>query len=162
MGQNDNLIEDYRNLVTNILLENPTIVEVLSDGKFSLEEADKLMWTHIFPNQYIPDTITKTGSFILYDLSDSVISRVNKTYIEVTLYFWVLTHWDMPKYNHSLRNDILARELRKDFGEKDCFGIAKSHYVSNQIYNSGTNKYTARLLTFRITDWSDKIRYKSL
>ena len=76
MGQNDNLIEDYRNLVTNILLENPTIVEVLSDGKLSLEEADELMWTHIFPNQYIPDTITETGSFILYDLSDSVIKQL--------------------------------------------------------------------------------------
>ena len=43
MGKNDNLIEDYRNLVTNTLLTNPTIVEVLSDGKYSLEEADELM-----------------------------------------------------------------------------------------------------------------------
>ena len=160
MGKNDNLKEDNRNLVTNTLLTNPTIVEVLSDGKYSLEEADELMWTHIFPNQYIPDTITETGSFILYDLSDAVISRVNKTYIDVTLYFWVLTHYKMPKYNNKLRNDILVRELRKDFGEKDCFGIAKAHYVSNSIFNSGTNKYTGRLITFRVTDWSDRIRYK--
>lgn len=160
MGKNDNLIEDYRNLVTNTLLANPTIVEVLSDGEYSLEEADELMWTHIFPNQYIPDTITETGSFILYDLSDAVILRVNKTYIEVTLYFWVLTHYKMPKYKDKLRNDILVRELKKDFGEKDCFGIAKAHYVSNSIFNSGTNKYTGRLVTFRVTDWSDRIRYK--
>ena len=160
MGKNDNLIEDYRNLVTNTLLANPTIVEVLSDGEYSLEEADELMWTHIFPNQYIPDTITETGSFILYDLSDAVISRVNKTYIEVTLYFWVLTHYKMPKYKDKLRNDILVRELKKDFGEIDCFGIAKAHYVSNSIFNSGTNKYTGRLVTFRVTDWSDRIRYK--
>ena len=160
MGKNDNLIEDYRNLVTNTLLANPTIVEVLSDGEYSLEEADELMWTRIFPNQYIPDTITETGSFILYDLSDAVISRVNKTYIEVTLYFWILTHYKMPKYNNKLRNDILVRELRKDFGEKDCFGIAKAHYVSNSIFNSGTNKYTGRLVTFRVTDWSDRIRYR--
>lgn len=160
MGKNDNLIEDYRNLVTNTLLANPTIVEVLSDGEYSLEEADELMWTRIFPNQYIPDTITETGSFILYDLSDAVISRVNKTYIEVTLYFWILTHYKMPKYKDKLRNDILVRELRKDFGEKDCLGIAKFHYVSNSIFNSGTNKYTGRLVTFRVTDWSDRIRYK--
>ena len=160
MGKNDNLIEDYRNLVTNTLLANPTIVEVLSDGEYSLEEADELMWTHIFPNQYIPDTITETGSFILYDLSDAAISRVNKTYIEVTLYFWILTHYKMPKYKDKLRNDILVRELRKDFGEKDCFGIAKAHYVSNSIFNSGANKYTGRLVTFRVTDWSDRIRYK--
>ena len=64
MGQNDNLIEDYRNLVTNILLENPTIVEVLSDGKLSLEEADNLvqntsdedyakMISNIAPYQYM-------------------------------------------------------------------------------------------------------------
>ena len=52
MGQNDNLIEDYRNLVTNILLENPTIVE-FSDIKtfmkdyFSIKSRPLTSWDDV-------------------------------------------------------------------------------------------------------------------
>ena len=113
------------------------------------------------PQQYIPDTITETGSYILYDLDETVLYNrgSNKgTYIELTLYVWILTHKDMPKYGGRLRNDILARELKKLFNETDDMGIGKNHLISNNIFNSPNYKYMGRLLTFKITDWSDKIR----
>ena len=161
MGINDNLIEDYRSVITNTILSNKTIVKVLSNDKLDLESADELLWEHLVPQQYIPDTITETGSYILYDLDETVIYNrgSNKgTYIELTLYVWILTHKDMPKYGGRLRNDILARELKKLFNETDDMGIGKNHLISNNIFNSPNYKYMGRLLTFKITDWSDKIR----
>ena len=161
MGINDNLIEDYRSVITNTILSNETIVKVLSNDKLDLESADELLWEHLVPQQYIPDTITETGSYILYDLDETVLYNrgSNKgTYIELTLYVWILTHKDMPKYGGRLRNDILARELKKLFNETDDMGIGKNHLISNNIFNSPNYKYMGRLLTFKITDWSDKIR----
>ena len=160
-GINDNLIEDYRAVITNTILSNETIVKVLSNDTLDLESADELLWEHLVPQQYIPDTITETGSYILYDLDETVIYNrgSNKgTYIELTLYVWILTHKDMPKYGGRLRNDILARELKKLFNETDDMGIGKNHLISNNIFNSPNYKYMGRLLTFKITDWSDKIR----
>ena len=161
MGINDNLIEDYRSVITNTILSNETIVKVLSNDTLDLESADELLWEHLVPQQYIPDTITETGSYILYDLDETVLYNrgSNKgTYIELTLYVWILTHKDMPKYGGRLRNDILARELKKLFNETDGMGIGKNHLISNNIFNSPNYKYMGRLLTFKITDWSDKIR----
>ena len=161
MGINDNLIEDYRSVITNTILSNETIIKVLSNDKLDLESADELLWEHLVPQQYIPDTITETGSYILYDLDETVLYNrgSNKgTYIELTLYVWILTHKDMPKYGGRLRNDILARELKKLFNETDDMGIGKNHLISNNIFNSPNYKYMGRLLTFKITDWSDKIR----
>ena len=161
MGIDDNLIEDYRSVITNTILSNETIVKVLSNDTLDLESADELLWEHLVPQQYIPDTITETGSYILYDLDETVIYNrgSNKgTYIELTLYVWILTHKDMPKYGGRLRNDILARELKKLFNETDDMGIGKNHLISNNIFNSPNYKYMGRLLTFKITDWSDKIR----
>ena len=161
MGMNDNLIEDYRSVITNTILSNETIVKVLSNDTLDLESADELLWEHLVPQQYIPDTITETGSYILYDLDETVLYNrgSNKgTYIELTLYVWILTHKDMPKYGGRLRNDILARELKKLFNETDGMGIGKNHLISNNIFNSPNYKYMGRLLTFKITDWSDKIR----
>ena len=113
------------------------------------------------PQQYIPDTITETGSYILYDLDETVVYPRNSTkgvYTELTLYIWVLTHKDMPKYKGRLRNDILSRELKAMFNETGGLGIAKNHLIHNSIYNTPNFKYMGRLLTFKITDWSDKVR----
>lgn len=161
MGINDNLIEDYRSVITNTILSNETIVKVLSNDTLDLESADELLWEHLVPQQYVPDTITETGSYILYDMDENVLysrGSVNGTYTELTLYFWVLTHKDMPKYKGRLRNDILSRELKKMFNETDGLGIAKNHLIHNSIYNTPNYKYMGRLLTFKITDWSDKLR----
>ena len=161
MGINDNLIEDYRTVITNTILSNETIVKVLSNDTLDLESADELLWEHLVPQQYIPDTITETGSYILYDMDENVLyskGSAKGTYTELTLYFWVLTHKDMPKYKGRLRNDILSRELKKMFNETDGLGVAKNHLIHNSIFNSSNNKYMGRLLTFKITDWSDKLR----
>lgn len=161
MGINDNLIEDYRSVITNTILSNEIIVKVLSNDTLDLESADELLWEHLIPQQYIPDTITETGSYILYDLAEKVTYSRNSavgTYTEITLYFWVLTHKNMPKYKGRLRNDILIRELKHLFNENTGLGISKNHLVSNDIYNVPNYKYLGRFLTFKITDWSDKIR----
>lgn len=161
MGINDNLIEDYRSVITNTILSNETIVKVLSNDTLDLESADELLWEHLVPQQYIPDTITETGSYILYDMDENVLyskGSTKGTYTELTLYFWVLTHKDMPKYKGRLRNDILSRELKKMFNETDGLGIAKNHLIHNSIYNTPNYKYMGRLLAFKITDWSDKLR----
>ena len=163
MGINDNLIEDYRSVITNTILSNETIVKVLSNDTLDLESADELLWEHLVPQQYIPDTITETGSYILYDMDENVLysrGSTNSTYTELTLYFWILTHKDMPKYKGRLRNDILSRELKKMFNETDGLGIAKNHLIHNSIYNTPNYKYMGRLLTFKITDWSDKVRLR--
>lgn len=47
------------------------------------------------------------------------------------------------------------------FSEKDLLGLANIHFVSNRIQYNISNKYTGRLLTFRVTDWSDKVRLKN-
>ena len=161
MGINDNLIEDYRTVITNTILSNETIVKVLSNDTLDLESADELLWEHLVPQQYIPDTITETGSYILYDMDENVLYSMGSTkgtYTELTLYFWVLTHKDMPKYKGRLRNDILSRELKKMFNETDGLGVAKNHLIHNSIYNTPNYKYMGRLLAFKITDWSDKLR----
>lgn len=165
MGRNDNLIEDYRNIITNILLDDPLIVEVLGNGKIPLDEADVLMdgkQPHIQPHEFLPDIITETGSYIMYDMDEEAVyprNSVKSAYSEVSLYFWVITHRDMTKYKGRLRNDILTRRLKQLFGEQGGLGIAKNHFIYNKIFDPRNNHYMGRVVKFVITDWSDKIRW---
>lgn len=166
MGKNDNLIEDYRNIITNILLSDELIVEILGNGKVPLDEADVLMdgkQPHITPYEFLPDIITETGSYILYDLDEEAIfprNSAKSVYSEVTLYFWVITHRNMPNYKGRLRNDVLSRRLKQLFGEQPGLGISKNHFCYNKLFDVRNNAYMGRVLKFVITDWSDKVRYK--
>lgn len=166
MGKNDNLIEDYRNIITNILLSDPLVVDILGEGKVDLEEADILIdgdEPHITPFEFLPGTLTKTGSYIMYDMDEEVIIPNNSkksVYSEVSLYFWVVTHRNMMRYRGKLRNDLLARELKLMFGESDGLGIAKNHFLYSKIFDVKNNDYAGRVLKFVITDWSDKVRYR--
>lgn len=160
-SKRDNLIEDYRTVVTNTILANETIVDLLSEGRLTVEEPDELLWTHLVPQQYVPETITETGSYILYDIDENVLYSRNSTrstYTELTLYFWIFTHKSSPLYKGRLRNDVLSRELKEMFNEIDNMGIGKNHLLYNKVYNSGNYKYMGRMMAFKITDWSDKIR----
>lgn len=166
MSKNVDLIEDYRNVVTNEILNNKVIVDVLSKGEYTLENADELLWTRVFPNEFDPDTITDTESYIFYDIDESV-SPI-ESYLQMTLYFWVFTHKSIAKYNgdiseskNRLRNDIIVRELKKTFAPKRNMGISKNKFLYNKIYTQSNSKFTARLVAFKIIDFSDKIRYKS-
>ena len=160
---NDNLIEDYRSVITNTILSDETIVRVLSDGELDLEHADDLLWEHLIPQQYVPDTITDTGSYIMYDIDENVTYGRNSTnaiYTELTLYFWLFTHKNMPKYEGRLRNDILSRELKLLFEDRSGLGIAKNHLVYNKVYSGGNNEYMGRLMAFQITDWANDVRLR--
>lgn len=165
MGINDNLIEDYRTVVTNTILSNETIVEVLSNGELDVESADELLWERLIPQQYVPDTVTETGCYIMYDLDENVVfprNSTNSTYTELTLYFWVLTHKDTKPYSYNgrLRNDILSRELKLLFNDTKNMGIGKNHLVFSKVFNSGNYDYMGRYMAFKITDWSDKVRLR--
>lgn len=172
-GKNDNLIEDYRNIITNILLDDPVIVGVLGNDKIPLDESDVLLDgkpPHIQPYEFLPNVLTETGSYIMYDMDEeAVIPRgsANSTYSEVALYFWVVTHRNMARYKGQLReytgrlrNDILSRRLKQLFDDRGGLGIAKNHFLYNKIFDVGNNDYMGRVLKFVITDWSDKVRWR--
>ena len=164
MAKNDNLIEDYRNIITNTLLNNEIIVDILGEGKVDMEEADVLIGgsePHIQAFEFIPNTLTKTGSYIMYDMDEEAafpFGNNKSSYIEVALYMWVVSHRNMMRYKGRLRNDVITRELKKMFGEENGLGIAKNHFVYNKVFDVYNNDYSGRVVKFIITDWSDKIR----
>lgn len=163
MSKNVDLIEDYRNVITNTILNNDIIIDVLRNGD-DVTDPDSMLWERVFPVEFDPDVTTETQSYIFYDMEE-VVNNVS-SYVTLTLYFWVFTHKDIVKYvgdvstsKNRLRNDIIVRELKKTFAPESNLGISKNKLVSNKLCATNNSKYSGRLVVFKITDFSDKIRY---
>lgn len=156
MGRNDNLIEDYRTVISNCLLNSPTIVDILSNGKLTTEDNDELLWDKILPVQFIPSTVTDTETYIFFDIEENADDVT--TYTDGTIIFWIVTHKDLLKYKHKLRLDVLSRTV-KDIMRKDCkLGMSKNHFIYNRLLNGIPDDFTGRIIVFNVTDWCDKVR----
>lgn len=166
---NEDLIEDYRNVITNEILSNEVLVDILSHGTLTTDDADELVWKNVLPQEFDPETITETDSYIFYDINEATSAQVGKNgtgYVTLTLFFWILTHRDVVRYEgnvstskNRLRNDIIVRELKKTFAPVSNLGISKNRLLYNNLFTQTNYKYTGRLLAFKITDFADKIRY---
>lgn len=181
---NDFIVEDYRNVISNLLLSNPLIVGILSNDEYidesdleNLDEADALIDHNLIAQHYIPGVVEETGSYIMYDLDEvPMYPRDSKqnTYTEVHLMFWLVTHRGMAKYKTKIkeepfasarnmfRNDLLAREIKKIFEYKDNLGIAPNHLIYNKTFFPDDKDYYGRVLYFTITDWSNKVRNRAV
>lgn len=166
---NEDLIEDYRNVITNEILSNEVLVDILSHGTLTTDDADELVWKNVLPQEFDPETITETDSYIFYDINEATSTQVGRNgtgYVTLTLFFWILTHRDIVRYEgnvstskNRLRNDIIVRELKKTFAPVSNLGISKNRLLYNNLFTQTNYKYTGRLLAFKITDFADKIRY---
>lgn len=163
MGVNDNLIEDYRNVITNQLLSNKLIVDIIGNGKYgvnneNLISSDDLLWQKVFPSQFVPYTVTDTDTYIFYDIEESA-STTNTSYVTLNIVFWLITHKDFQKYNGKLRLDILSRELKNIMRQNCELGLSKNHFIYNKLLSTGLYDYTGRTIAFSVTDFNDKLRY---
>jgi len=158
LGKNDNLIEDYRTAIADKLLSSPVIVDLLSRGTLIPENSRPLLWKNIIPQQYLPVTDEDTDSYIFYDIDEEII-RGEKTYIELIVYFWTISHKNNAVYKSKMKNDVMVKEIKKIF-QNDCeLGISKNRCIYNRILNTGSDVHTGRCTAFRVIDWSDRIRY---
>ena len=71
------------------LLTNYEIVRLVNDT-VTLENAEALAYTQVFPYEYVPDTVEHGTTYICVDVD--ILESVNKTYLLPTLYVWVFTH----------------------------------------------------------------------
>ena len=95
---------NYKNQLMNDLMTSEQIVCLLNDSEEVRCDPEQLVYSQVFPYEYVPDTIVHGQTFICCDVD---IQRVeSKTFLRPTLYIWVFTHKScVPK---SLRKSMAA------------------------------------------------------
>lgn len=81
---------DYKNRLMDDLLTSKRIITLLSDDCKTIRSPESLVYSQVFPYEYIPETVTHGHTFICCEVE---IQRVSsKTYLTPALYVWVFTH----------------------------------------------------------------------
>lgn len=142
---------DYKNKLMEDLLTNEAIVKLL-DGNTNLNDAKKLAYTHVFPYEYIPDTVEHAKTFVCFDVD--VQESINKTFLLPTLYIWVFSHKSklhLPE--GGVQTDKLVSEIAKAINGSRFYGLGELDLYSVRRFAPVTD-YQGKVMTFHAKEFN--------
>ena len=142
---------DYKNKLMEDLLTNPEIVKLLDDS-VKLKDAKQLAYTHVFPYEYIPDTVEEAKTFICFDVD--VQESINKTFLLPTLYIWVFSHKSKLRLlEGGVQTDKLASEIAKAINGSRFYGLGELDLYSVKRFAPVTD-YQGKVMTFHAKEFN--------
>lgn len=142
---------DYKNKLMEDLLTNPEIVKLL-DNSVELKNAKQLAYTHVFPYEYIPDTVEEAKTFICFDVD--VQESINKTFLLPTLYIWVFSHKSKLRLlEGGVQTDKLASEIAKAINGSRLYGLGELDLYSVKRFAPVTD-YQGKVMTFHAKEFN--------
>ncbi len=142
---------DYKNKLMEDLLTNEAIVKLL-DSKTELKSANKLAYTHVFPYEYIPDTVEHAKTFICFDVD--VQESINKTFLLPTLYIWVFSHKSKLRLPEGgVQTDKLVSEIATAINGSRFYGLGELDLYSVKRFAPVTD-YQGKVMTFHAKEFN--------
>lgn len=143
----------YKNQLMNDLLTNEQIVRMLSGDSGGVTDPEGLMYSQVFPYEYVPETIEEAKTYICSDVD---IQRTpTKTFLSPTMYIWVFTHKSLMRLpdEGGLRVDRLCSEIAKTINGSRFYGLGELNLDSTRRF-APISDYQGKVLTFKATDFN--------
>lgn len=143
---------DYKNQLMDDLLTNENITRLLSDDCAITDNPESLMYTQVFPYEYVPDVVEHGQTFICCEVDIKEV--LSKTFLVPVLYIWIFTHKSkvrLPK--GGIRTDKLSSEIVKSINGSRMYGLGELYLYSAKRFSPISN-YQGRVLTFNAKDFN--------
>ena len=142
---------DYKNRVMEDLMTNPKIVNLINEN-VGLEDAETLIYTQVFPYEYIPDTVEEGHTFICVDVD--LLSTDNKTFYNPVLYIWEFTHKSKLRLPEGgVRTDKLASEIAREINGSRYYGLGELSLFSMKRFAPIVD-FQGKALVFHAKDFN--------
>lgn len=146
---------DYKNKLMEDLITNPEIVRLLND-KCVIDEKqnpNELIYTQIFPYEYVPDVVDDASTFICFDMD--IQKTMNKTFLIPAIYIWVFTHKKFLRLqnNNGIRTDKICAEIAKTIDGSRYYGLGELNLTSIKRFSLAEN-FQGRVMTFQAQDFN--------
>lgn len=146
---------DYKNQFFSDVLGNEKLIKLVNEDK-TLETAPSLMYTQLYPYEYIPDTVEHGYTFICAEVDvQSGMSRVNNSVrllYKPVLEIWVLVHKSKLRLPEGgVRFDAICSEIANTINESLFYGIKGLRLYSVKPFSPATD-YKGKAMTFVAED----------
>lgn len=143
---------DYKNQLVDDILTNESIVKLMSDDGETVSAPESLMYTQVFPYEFVPNVTEHSQTFICCEVDIKEV--INKTFLVPSLYIWVFTHKSKVRLpGGGIRIDKLTSEITKIINGSRMYGLGELNLQSAKRFSPITD-YQGRTLTFYARDFN--------
>lgn len=143
---------DYKNQLVDDILTNESIVKLMSDDGATVSAPESLMYTQVFPYEFVPNVTEHGQTFICCEVDIKEV--INKTFLVPSLYIWVFTHKSKVRLpGGGIRIDKLTSEITKIINGSRMYGLGELNLQSAKRFSPITD-YQGRTLTFYARDFN--------
>lgn len=138
---NSVLISDLKTAIAKELVKDESLFYAIDSHEITdFKQANKLMYSHIFPYHRITETITETNTYITFQVHIREMSSWNKKWVAAILEFYIYSHDKHMKVNNipkvtDNRNDYIAKLLDNKFNGRSSFGNNKDPKNDVHLYD---------------------------
>ena len=102
---------DYKNRFAEDVLTSPTLVKLITDDDgFDMDRTGELMYSHVFPFEYMPETVEKAGTYLFIEVEAQRIT--GETYFNPVIYVWIISHKSKLRLPEGgVRTDKIVTEI---------------------------------------------------
>lgn len=125
---NSSLVSSLKDAVINESIHDEQIFYAIGSPDITLpENADQLIYKHIFPYQLHPENMTQAATFLTVQVQIPKTSDDSNLWVVPRLEIWIISHNDhMQMDNIPLildnRNDYISKLIDKKFNGRDTLG----------------------------------------
>lgn len=143
---------DYKNQLIDDMMSSGEIVKLLSDESGTAKTPEELVYSQVFPYEYVPDVVEHGQTFICCEVD--IRSVQSKTFLTPEIYIWVFTHKSKVRLPEGgVRTDRLASEITKIINGSRMYGLGELELYSVKRF-APISDYQGRILTFQAKDFN--------
>lgn len=146
---------DYKNQFFSDVLKNERLIKLVNEEK-TLETAPSLMYTQLYPYEYIPETVEHGYTFVCAEVDvQAGMSKVNNSsrlFYKPVLEIWVLVHKSKLRLPEGgIRFDAICSEIANSINESLLYGVKGLRLYSVKPFSPATD-YKGKAMTFVAED----------
>ena len=144
---------EYKNQFIGELCSDPEIVSLLLNSENPVVPNRELVYSQVFPFEYIPETESTAKTFICVDVD--IVNVPNSTFYTLAIYVWVFAHKSQLRLNNGrgVITDRLASAVDRIANGSRDYGLGRLKLMSSQRFTPITD-YQGRVLTFATQDFN--------
>ena len=142
---------DYKNQMAKDILTDKEIVKLINSSVCE-DEVTQLMYTQVFPFEYIPQTIDEGKTFVCMEVE--IQKTEGRTFLYPIIYIWVFTHQSQMRLPEGgVRVDKLCSEICEKINGSYKYGLGELSLSSVRRYNPSSD-FRGKVMIFYAKDYN--------
>ena len=142
---------DYKNQLMDDILTDDSIVDLIDDVHECKGDASKLVYTQVFPFEYVPETVQGGQTFVCVEVD---VQEAGKTYYTPIIYVWVFAHKSRLRLPEGgVRTDRICSKISELINGSRYYGLGELNLHSVKRFAPMTD-YNGKMMTFYAKDFN--------